>query len=80
MSIRPHPHRTAPFLDRQRGLTVVAGVRYPTMEILLRHAVQWLGMKSSPAVQRPGVLDNEDLFIQDLAELEDDELGPSTLL
>ena len=50
------------------------------MEILLRHAVQWLGMKSSPAVQRPGVLDNEDLFIQDLAELEDDELGPSTLL
>ena len=50
------------------------------MEILLRHAVQWLGMKSSPAVQRPSVLDNEDLFIQDLAELEDDELGPSTLL
>ena len=43
------------------------------MEILLRHTVQWLGMMRSPAVNAPGVLDNEKAFIEDLGQLSAEE-------
>lgn len=44
-----------------------------TMEILLRHAVQWLGMLRSPAANTPGVLDNEQAFLDDLSQLSKSE-------
>ena len=48
---------------------------FPSMEVLLRHAVQWLGMKASPAVQQPGVLDNEKDFMDDLFELNEKQVS-----
>ena len=39
------------------------------MEILLRHSVQWLHMKTSPAVQTHGVLDKEQDFLADMKAL-----------
>ena len=60
---------------RSIGVAIVKhGNMYPSMEILLRHAVQWLGMKSSKAVQKPGVLDNEKLFIEEMQNLHDNEM------
>eukprot|EP01043_Picozoa_sp_COSAG02_P071652 COSAG02_NODE_13188_length_1430_cov_0.777611_1_plen_62_part_10 len=42
---------------RAIGVSIVQhGHMHPSMELLLRHAVQWLGMKASQAVQRPGEL------------------------
>lgn len=39
---------------------------YPTMELLLRHAIQYLGLRGKEVVSQPGVLDNEGDFILDL--------------
>jgi hypothetical protein len=50
------------------------GHMYPSMELLLRHAVQWLSMKTSKAVQRPGELDSEEKFRADMQFLTEDEM------
>ena len=48
---------------------VVHGSMHPTMELLLGHAVEYLDMKQSPAVQFGGVIDNHGDFINDLAKI-----------
>jgi hypothetical protein len=42
---------------------------FPTMELLLRHAVNYLDMKKSPAVASSGVLDNEEDMLKDFDKL-----------
>ena len=65
---------------RAIGVAIVKhGSMYPSMEILLRHAVQWLGMRSSKAVQKPGVLDSEQKFIEEMAGLHDDEMVTASI-
>jgi hypothetical protein len=62
-------------IARAIGVSIVKhGNMYPSMELLLRHAIQWLGMKTSPAVQRPGELDSEEKFRQDMEHLTEDEM------
>lgn len=57
-------------LIRAVGVAIVKhGNMYPTMEILLRHSVQWLGMKSSSQVSQPNVLDNMTKFLEDMPML-----------
>eukprot|EP01047_Picozoa_sp_COSAG01_P033950 COSAG01_NODE_2524_length_7505_cov_29.604915_5_plen_835_part_00 len=57
-------------LIRAVGVAIVKhGNMYPTMEILLRHCVQWLGMKASSQVAQPDVLDNEMKFLEDMKSL-----------
>merc|ERR1712100_469702 len=51
---------------RAIGVAIVKnGSMFPTMEMLLRHAVNYLGMKKSKAVREGGMIDDEDAFIQD---------------
>jgi hypothetical protein len=60
---------------RAIGVSIVQhGHMHPSMELLLRHAVQWLGMKASKAVQRPGELDSEEKFHADMVFLTEDEM------
>ena len=40
--------------------------QYPTMELLLRHAIQYLGLRGKSVVANPGVLDNEEEFMAEL--------------
>jgi hypothetical protein len=48
---------------RAIGIAIVKkGSLFPTMEILLRHAVNYLGMKKSKAVTGAGIIDNENCF------------------
>jgi hypothetical protein len=42
---------------------------FPTMELLLRHAVNYLNMKKSKAVTHSGIIDSEDLFMDDMEGL-----------
>ena len=46
---------------------------FPTMEILLRHAVNYLNMKKSKAVTGGGIIDNELAFVDDMDLLSLDE-------
>ena len=39
------------------------------MELLLRHAINYTGLKRHAVVQQAGTLDNEDLFVAQMAEL-----------
>ena len=59
---------------RAIGVGIVKhGNLYPTMEVLLRHGVAWMKMRANPAVQTPGVLDNSDTFVNEMAQLTRDE-------
>ena len=50
---------------RAIGVAIVKhGAMFPTMEILLRHAVNYLNMKKSKAVRQSGIIDNEELFME----------------
>ena len=49
------------------------GSMFPTMEILLRHAVNYLNMKKSKAVTGGGIIDNELAFVDDMDLLSLDE-------
>ena len=52
------------------GVSIVkSGYMYPTMELMLRHAIQYLGLRGKACVSEPGVLDNEEVFLREL-ELE----------
>ena len=51
-------------IARAVGVAIVKnGSMYPTMELLLRHAIQYLGLRGTVAVSEPGVLDDEMAFI-----------------
>jgi nicotinate-nucleotide pyrophosphorylase len=57
---------------------VIHGSLHPSMELLLRHALQFLGLRGSKFVAQTGVLDNREGFIRDLtagawAVLEEEE-------
>ena len=39
---------------------------YPTMELLLRHSIGYLHLRGKSVVAEPGILDNEDLLIQNM--------------
>jgi hypothetical protein len=55
---------------RAIGVAIVKhGALFPTMEILLRHAVNYLNMKKSKAVRQSGIIDNEELFLQSFEEI-----------
>jgi len=59
---------------RAIGVAIVKhGSMFPTMEILLRHAVNYLNMKKSKAVSSSGVIDDEDGMIDDFASISLDE-------
>jgi hypothetical protein len=45
---------------------VIHGSLHPSMELLLRHALQFLGLRGTKFVAEPGVLDNREGFIRDL--------------
>ena len=52
------------------GVAIVKhGALFPTMEILLRHAVNYLNMKKSKAVRESGIIDSEELFLQSFADV-----------
>ena len=42
------------------------GSMYPTMELLLRHAIQYLGLRGKKCIAEPGVLDNEEEYLAKL--------------
>lgn len=55
---------------RAIGVAIVKhGAMFPTMEILLRHAINYLGMKKSKAVRQSGIIDNEELFMDSFADI-----------
>lgn len=52
------------------GVAIVKhGALFPTMEILLRHAVNYLNMKKSKAVRNSGIIDSEELFLQTFEDI-----------
>lgn len=55
---------------RAIGVSIVKhGSMFPTLEILLRHAVNYLGMKTSKAVTQGGIIDDELALIDDMHRL-----------
>ena len=59
---------------RAIGVAIVKhGSMFPVMEILLRHAVHYLNMKSSACVTSAGVIDDEDGLIKDFDQISLDE-------
>lgn len=45
---------------------VIHGSLHPSMELLLRHSLQFLGLVGTRVVAETGILDNRDAFLQDL--------------
>ena len=66
-------------IARAIGVAIVKnGSMYPTMELLLRHAIQYLGLRGTVAVSEPGILDDEASFIAGIsAEPPDPDAPPS---
>eukprot|EP01043_Picozoa_sp_COSAG02_P033960 COSAG02_NODE_2347_length_9092_cov_4.284666_5_plen_219_part_00 len=59
---------------RAIGVAIVKhGSMFPTMEILLRHAVNYLNMKTSKAVTQGGIIDDEAALLKGFAEITIDE-------
>eukprot|EP01043_Picozoa_sp_COSAG02_P067801 COSAG02_NODE_11028_length_1809_cov_1.187135_2_plen_167_part_01 len=59
---------------RAIGVAIVKhGSMFPTMEILLRHAVNYLNMKTSKAVTQGGIIDDEVAMLEDFAKITTDE-------
>lgn len=52
---------------------VLEGSMHPTMELLLRHAIQYFGMKGKPVLAEPRNLDSVPRFLSDMAKLSPDE-------
>merc|ERR1712072_309088 len=54
-------------IARSIGVAIVKnGSMYPTMELLLRHAIQYLGLRGKKCIAEPGVLDNEEEYLAKL--------------
>lgn len=61
-------------IARAIGVAIVKqGSMYPTMELLLRHAIQYLGLRGKAVVSMPGTLDSEDGFIMDLGGIDPED-------
>jgi hypothetical protein len=59
---------------RAIGVAIVKhGSMFPTMELLLRHAVNYLNMKKHKAVKQGGVIDDEAALLEDFANITLDE-------
>ena len=59
---------------RSIGVAIVkAGTMFPTMELLLRHAINYLNMKKNKAIKTGGIIDNEEAFIEDFDKITLDE-------
>ena len=59
---------------RAIGVSIVrSGDMFPTIELLLRHAINYFDMKKSSAVRTGGVIDSEDDFIADMRQISQDE-------
>ena len=59
---------------RAIGVAIVKkGSMFPTLELLLRHAVNYLNMKTSKAVTSGGIIDDELAFVDDMEYLTLDE-------
>jgi hypothetical protein len=59
---------------RAIGVAIVKhGSMFPTMELLLRHAVNYLDMKKHKAVTEGGIIDDEDGLMKDFANISLDE-------
>ena len=52
---------------------VLEGSMHPTMELLLRHAIQYFGMKGKAMLVEPRNLDSVSRFLSDMAKLPPDE-------
>jgi hypothetical protein len=50
-----------------RVAIVKNGSMYPTMELLLRHSIQYLHLRGKTAVSAPGILDNEGLLLKGMS-------------
>jgi hypothetical protein len=56
-------------IARACGVAIVKkGSMYPTLEMLLRHSIQYLDLRGKSVVSTPGVLDNEEDFLKDLTD------------
>eukprot|EP01043_Picozoa_sp_COSAG02_P005035 COSAG02_NODE_134_length_34593_cov_43.594886_21_plen_89_part_00 len=51
---------------------------YPTCELLLRHAIQYLHLRGKQAVAEPGNLDNEQLLLDNMKKIQEDGVCLST--
>ena len=61
-------------IARAIGVAIVKqGSMYPTMELLLRHAIQYLGLRGKSLIALPGTLDSEDGFIVDLEGIDPED-------
>ena len=49
------------------------GEMFPTLKILLDHAINYLNMKKHPCCKEPGIIDNKEAFIEDMGKLSLDE-------
>eukprot|EP01050_Picozoa_sp_SAG11_P004220 SAG11_NODE_263_length_11526_cov_23.830314_4_plen_1064_part_00 len=55
---------------RAIGVAIVKhGLMLPTLELLLRHAIGYLDMKSAEAVRKTGMIDDEDAFLRDFDQI-----------
>lgn len=55
-------------IARGIGVAIVKnGSMYPTMELLLRHAIQFLNLRGKQCVQTAGILDNQEELIATMA-------------
>jgi hypothetical protein len=53
---------------RAVGVAIIkTGAMFPSMELLLRHSIQYLGMRGKRVVCEPGTLDNEEAFLLGLS-------------
>lgn len=72
------PRKLSPLAElqvvRAIGVAIVLeGSMHPTMELLLRHAIQYFGMKGKPVLVKPRELDSVPRFLSDMAKLSSDE-------
>lgn len=58
---------------RAVGVAIVKqGSMYPTLEMLLRHAIQYLGLRGKEIVSESGTLDSEEHFLIEMGGLDDE--------
>lgn len=54
-------------ISRAVGVAIIkSGAMFPTMELLLRHSIQYLGLRGKRVVCEAGTLDNEEAFVRGL--------------
>jgi hypothetical protein len=69
-------------IARACGIAIVKkGSMYPTLEVLLRHSIQYLGLRGKAVVANPGVLDSVEDFLNDMQDCsaEDHKAGECSI-